>query len=249
MVALTTTLPSVTAARLAADRAARAAASREDAAYDAVLVTRFLAGDESAFAEIMTRYRGKMFHVALGLLRNRGDAEEIAQDTFIRAHRALAQFRGETSLAAWLYRITANLSHNRYWYFFRRRRHAMIPLDAAVSDGNTATLAEVVASDAPNPAREAMTDEFALIVTACTVKLTPDQQKILALRNSQHCTYSEISRSLGVGIGTVKSRIARARNNLRILVSQAYPEFLSESSPFTCFESVRGSGQLEAISA
>src|SRR5476651_573371 len=113
---LNTSLPSSTAARLAAERAARAAVSREEAAYDAVLVRRFLAGDEAAFSEIITRYHGKMFHVALSLLRNRGDAEEIAQDTFIRAHRALAQFRGETSLAAWLYRITANLSHNRYWY-------------------------------------------------------------------------------------------------------------------------------------
>src|ERR1041384_1228371 len=81
------------------DRQARAAASHQEAQHDAELVRRFNGGDEAAFVEIMTRYREKIFSVALALLRNRADAEEIAQDTFIRAHRGLARFRGDSSLA------------------------------------------------------------------------------------------------------------------------------------------------------
>src|SRR5438105_3726280 len=116
-----------------AERAARAATSQQEAEHDAELVRRFNAGDEDAFVEIMTRYREKIFSVALALLRNRADAEEIAQDTFIRAHRGLARFRGDSSLATWLHRIAVNLARNRYWYFFRRRRHATLSLDCALS--------------------------------------------------------------------------------------------------------------------
>jgi RNA polymerase sigma-70 factor (ECF subfamily) len=235
--------------RTPSERAARAAASHQEAEYDAELVRRFNAGDEAAFVEIVTRYRAKMLVVALGLLRNRADAEEIAQDTFIRAHRSLANFRGDASLAAWLYCITLNLARNRYWYFFRRRRHAMLPLDAAVGEDNSATFANLVASDAPGPVREAVNNEFAASVTACTALLPPSQREILTLRNVQHHSYRHISRTLGIGIGTAKSRIARARCSLRVLLSKAYPEFKPDAAPTDCFETLRGSGRLEAVGA
>src|SRR3954463_12170049 len=146
--------------RMSAERTARAANSQHEAQYDAELVSRFNSGDEAAFVEIMTRYREKIFSVALALLRNRADAEEIAQDTFIRAHRGLGRFRGDSSLATWLHRIAVNLARNRYWYFYRRRRHATLSLDCALSDDSDATFADLVATEAPSPAREATTCEF-----------------------------------------------------------------------------------------
>jgi len=240
---------SVPPPRSTLDRAARAALALREAQYDAILVRRFVAGDEAAFVEIVNRYRDKMFRAALGLLRNSADAEEIAQDTFIRAHRSLANFRGDASLAAWLYCITLNLSRNRYWYFFRRRRHAMLPLDAAVGEDNSATFANLVASDAPGPVREAVNNEFAASVTACTALLPPNQREILTLRNVQHHSYRHISRTLGIGIGTAKSRIARARCSLRLLLSKAYPEFKPDAASSDCFESLRWSGRLEAAGA
>ena len=90
---------------------------------------RFNGGEEQAFAEITTRHRERMFSVAFAMLRNNADAEEIVQDTFIRAYRGLATFRGDSSLACWLHRIAVNLARNRYWYFFRRRRHLSISID------------------------------------------------------------------------------------------------------------------------
>ena len=128
-------------AKAVSDRAARAAVSHQEAAYDAELVRRFNAGDEAAFVEIMTRYREKIFSVALALLRNRADAEEIAQDTFIRAHRGLSRFRGDSSLATWLHRIAVNLARNRYWYFFRRRRQDSLSLDCALGEDNAVLIA------------------------------------------------------------------------------------------------------------
>jgi RNA polymerase sigma-70 factor (ECF subfamily) len=83
------------------------------ALHDTNLVQRLEAGEETAFVETVERHRVKIFAAALSLLRNRDDEEEIAQDTFIRAHRRLARFRGDSSLATWLHRIAINLSSNR----------------------------------------------------------------------------------------------------------------------------------------
>ncbi|MEX2044454.1 MAG: sigma-70 family RNA polymerase sigma factor [Opitutus sp.] len=227
----------------------RAAESRREARYDAILVRRFIAGDEAAFAEIVTRYRAKMLQVALGLLHNHADAEEIAQDTFIRAHRGLAKFRGDSSLASWLYRIALNLSRNRYWYYFRRQRHATLPLDAPFSDSSQASFAELVASDVPSPPHAVATSEFAAIITGCMNQLPAGQREILTLRNVQEHSYDHIGRTLGIRIGTVKSRIARARTSLRVLLGKAYPESLEDDSPFTLLEPVRSDGLLRVACA
>ena len=249
MVASTAFTKSLPATRTSTDRAARAMASSQEALHDAALVRRFNAGDESAFVEIIARYREKMFSVAFSLLRNRADAEEIAQDTFIRAHRGLARFRGDSALATWLHRIALNLSRNRYWFLFRRRQHLTRSFDCAFSDDNPATLASMVASDAPSPVQEAATNEFSDLVSICMERLGPGHREILTQRNILNCSYDEIARTFGISIGTVKSRIARARVNLRVLLAKACPEFAPESSPSEWFDPVRPSGQLEVICA
>ena len=232
------------ASRPTTDRAARAATSAAEAVIDAELVRRFRAGDESAFVEIMTRYQEKIFTIVLALLRNRADAEEIAQDTFIRAHRGLVNFRGDSSLATWLHRIAVNLARNRYWYFFRRRRHATLSLDCALTDESDATFADLIATDAPDPARESVTNEFAALVAACMEKLDARHREILTLRNILHQSYDEIAAALGINVGTVKSRIARARENLRAQLAVACPEFAPESGPSDWFETSRPIGRL-----
>jgi RNA polymerase sigma-70 factor (ECF subfamily) len=219
------------------------AVSQKEALLDAVLVRRFNAGDEDAFGEIVTRHRRKMFSIALSHLGNHADAEEIAQDTFIRAYRGLASFRGDSSLATWLYRIAFNLSRNRYGYFFRRHRHETDSLDGAANDDEKVSLVDLVASDVPDPARAAAHQEFFSHVTVCMGKLSAQQREILTLRNLRDHSYEEISAILGIGLGTVKSRIARARKNLRRLLLQTYGEF--EPDTASCsqeFESSRASG-------
>lgn len=228
------------------DRAARAAASKSEAAIDAELVRRFNNGEDAAFIEIMERYQRKIFTIVLGLLRNRADAEEITQDTFIRAHRGLGRFRGDSSLATWLHRIAVNLARNRYWYFFRRRRHATLSLDCPLGEETNATFTELVASEAPDPSREAATDEFSSLIAACMEKLDARHREILTLRNSLNHSYDEIAQTLGINVGTVKSRIARARENLRALLAEMCPEFAPESEPSDWFEPTRASGRLAA---
>lgn len=208
--------------RAARDPTSRAAISRRDAVHDAELVRRFNAGDEDAFVEIVTRYRGKLFSVTFCYLHNHADAEEITQDTFIRAYRGLARFRGDSSLATWLHHIALNLMRNHYWHFFRRRRHATLSLDGAFGEDNRATFSNFIASDDPTPAREATNREFLAHVMICMKKLSVQQREVLTLRNELNQSYSDIAQALGIGIGTVKSRIGRARQNLRGLLAQTY---------------------------
>jgi RNA polymerase sigma-70 factor (ECF subfamily) len=212
-------------------------------------VHRFNAGDEVAFVEIITRYRSKMFAIALCHLRNHADAEEITQDTFIRAHRGLARFRFESSLATWLHRIAFNLSRNRYKYYYCRRRHAMLSLDCAFSEDNQATFSDLIASEAPSPDREAAACEFSELVSRCMAKLGTRQREILTLRNGLNQSYGEIAEELRISIGTVKSRIGRARERLRELLSEAYPELPVDASPFDWFEPIRSVGRVEIACA
>ena len=198
--------------------------------HDAELVRRFNTGDEAAFVEIVRRHRGKMFSVALSLLRNYTDAEEIAQDTFIRAYRSLAGFRGESSLATWLHRIALNLSRNRYSYFLRRHRQSTLSLDSAMSDDSQATFSDFIASDAPNPAQQATAGEFSELVIACMEKLAAHHREILTMRNEMSQSYSDIAEALGISIGTVKSRITRARENLRMHLAETYGETEPEAA-------------------
>lgn len=206
-------------------------ASKREAAYDAELVRRAREGDADAFAEIVARYREKMFSVAFSLLRDRHDAEEIVQDTFIRAHRGLARFRGDCSLVTWLHRITVNLARNRYWFFHRRARHATFSLDCPLTQESDATFGDVFPADEASPARDAVSSEFIELVTSCMDKLHPSHREILTMRNVLNQSYADIAHALGIEEGTVKSRIARARGCLRTLMAETCPEFNDDAPP------------------
>ncbi len=226
-----------------------AASMTSETAPDTQLVQRFNHGDESAFVEIMQRYQAKIFTVALGLLHNHADAEEIAQDTFVRAHRGLARFRGDSSLATWLHRIAVNLARNRYWYFFRRKRHATLSLNCALDEQNDATFSDLIAAEDADPAQENTRTEFANLVEECMKQLDERHREILTLRNVLNHSYEEIAEKLGLNVGTVKSRIARARDQLRSRLAEMCPEFAPDTDPSEWFEPARGGGLLSPIAA
>ncbi|MDP3071249.1 MAG: sigma-70 family RNA polymerase sigma factor [Opitutaceae bacterium] len=231
-----------------ADCAARKAKAKQEASLDRELVRRFNAeGDEAAFAEIMARYRDRMFSVAFAMLKNYADAEEIAQDAFIRAHRGLATFRGDSSLGTWLHQIALNLARNRYWYHHRRRRHLMRSLETAFGDDNQATFSDMIATDAAGPVREAVTSEFSTVVSGCMERLGVRGREVLTLRTSLNRSYIEIAGELGISVGTVKSRIARARERLRLLIIEACPEFGADFEPLEWFDAVRPMGGIQIL--
>jgi RNA polymerase sigma-70 factor, ECF subfamily len=217
-----------------------------EATIDAELVRRFNGGDESAFGEIMSRHQSRIFAAAMGLLHNRADAEEITQDTFVRAHRGLSLFRGDSSVATWLHRIAVNLARNRYWYFFRRRRHATLSLDAALGDEGDTKFSDLLSTGVPDPSQGSSINEFVAAVDTCMEKLEASHRRILLMRTVQDQPYEEIANALGINVGTVKSRIARARERLRSLLAEECPEYSRGSDPAGWFERARGAGQAAA---
>lgn len=220
-----------------------------EAAHDSELVRRFKDGEEPAFVEIMNRYRSKIFSITLGFLHDRTDAEEITQDTFIRAYRGLVNFRGDSSLATWLYRIAVNLARNRYWYFHRRHRQDALSLDHQLTPESDSTFADLIADTAQDPAQETAVSEFSGLVETCLAQLDSRHREILVLRNALNRSYEEIATALGINVGTVKSRIARARENLRAKLAETCAEFAPDAEPAEWFLPNRATYGRPAIAA
>jgi RNA polymerase sigma-70 factor (ECF subfamily) len=193
----------------------RMSTKAQEVAIDRLLVDRFKQGDPSAFDEMVSRYWDRIYAMVNQLLRNSQDAEEVTQDAFIRAHRGLVNFRGESAFSTWLYQIATNLARNRYWYWWRRKRDKSISFDAPVSGDNDTTLAELIPAEQETPEDASVTQEFVNRVAECMELLNEKHREILILRNVQNLSYEEIAKILGISVGTVISRIARARESLR----------------------------------
>ncbi|MDR0535482.1 MAG: sigma-70 family RNA polymerase sigma factor [Puniceicoccales bacterium] len=179
-------------------------------------------GDASAFSEIVTIYQDRIFAKVFSILRNRQDAEEITQDTFVRAQRGLPAFRGTASFTTWLYQIATNLARNRYWYWRRRRRDVSLSLDSPIGEDGDMTLVDVLPDEELTPVDLTINKEFVDRVAECMGQLKKAHREILVMRNVKSMAYEDIAEELGLSIGTVKSRIARAREALRSIMGEEF---------------------------
>jgi RNA polymerase sigma-70 factor (ECF subfamily) len=187
-----------------------------------ITLERARTGDVAAFNELVSIYQTRIFSKVFSILRNRQDAEEITQDTFIRAQRGLSSFRGTASFSTWLYQIATNLARNRYWYWWRRRRDASLSLDCPMGESGDMTLVDVLADKELTPVEQTINKEFADCVAGCMSNLKDAHREILLMRNVKNMAYEDIAEQLGLSIGTVKSRIARAREALRALMGEEF---------------------------
>jgi len=194
----------------------------QEVALDRLLVDRFKSGDEAAFNEMVSRYWDRIYGMVHQLLRNQQDAEEVTQDAFIRAHRGLVNFRGDSAFSTWLYQIATNLARNRYWYWWRRKRDKTVSFDQPVSDDNNTPLSEVFATEMETPGDITVTQELVDHIAVGMEKISAKHREILILRNIKNMAYEEISEVLGISVGTVKSRIARARESLRDVIGEDF---------------------------
>jgi len=200
----------------------RMSTKAQEVAIDRLLVDRFKQGDPSAFDEMVSRYWDRIYAMVNQLLRNSQDAEEVTQDAFIRAHRGLVNFRGESAFSTWLYQIATNLARNRYWYWWRRKRDHTVSFDQPVSADNETTLAELIPAELETPGDATVTQELVSRIGEGMEKLSPKHREILILRNVKNLSYEEIAVILGISVGTVKSRIARARESLRARLGEDF---------------------------
>lgn len=190
-------------------------AETDTALHDSIIIEKVKAGDHEAYRLIVDRYWDRIYARVFNLLKNRQDAEEVTQDAFMRAHRGLENFRGEASFSTWLFQIATNLAHNRYWYWWRRKRDQSVSLDMNLSDESNATLVDVLPSEEADPSDNTITEELVQRVEDCLPMLSAKHQEILELRIKKDFSYEEIAQKLKISVGTVKSRIARARDSLR----------------------------------
>lgn len=172
-------------------------------------------GDLDAFNALVGLHWNRIFSRAFSLLRNREDAEEVAQDTFIRAQRALPGFEGGAAFGAWLYRIATNLSHNKYWYWKARGKADSFSLDAPLGESAEGSWHDILPSAEIGPGRETVNNEFVVRVSEGLTRLKPHYRTILEMRIIRNMDYDDIADELEISVGTVKSRISRARTALR----------------------------------
>jgi len=178
---------------------------------DRELVERARAGDHDAFRGLVERYQHKIASLALGMLRSREDALDVAQETFTRAYQSLDRFKGDAAFYTWLYRIAVNLclDHQR-----RDSKQTLVPLESDErGEGAVAALPDALRRDQPfERARDA---EIADRVRAAMRELTPDHRAVILLREVEGLSYAEISEVLDCPKGTVMSRLHYARRQLQ----------------------------------
>lgn len=182
---------------------------------DRELVQQSRRGDKEAFHELVERYQRKIVSVALGMVHNRDDAIEIAQETFIKAFENLHRFKGESSFYTWLYRIVVNRAID---FQRRERRHPTVGLDDHGGGANAGDLYEDGIKEervTDDPYQQAQAHEIGNRVTEAINELTPDHKAVILLREVEGLSYDEISRVMQCSKGTVMSRLHYARKKLQ----------------------------------
>ena len=181
---------------------------------DASLVQRLRRGDPRAFEDLVIAHQHRVFGVALRMLGNRAEAEDLAQEVFLRVHRAIGEFRGEAKLSTWLHRIAVTRALNRLDLASEKVARASLPLEPQDEDDSAAPIA-ALADRGQSPLEALEAKELMRRLADCLGKLPPAWRAVLALRDAESRSYEEIASLLQIALGTVRSRLARARLSLK----------------------------------
>jgi len=181
---------------------------------DAVLVKAFQAGDKFAFDKLVIRHEEKLFNVCYWLLGDYQDANDSAQDAFIKAYRGLRKFRSESKFFTWLYRIAVNTCKNKLQSVEYRQKNKMVRLDNP-GHPDVKEPAMEIADESQSPlVKLEKKERLALLKKAINV-LPSDQKTVVVLRDIEGLSYKEIASITGLSLSAVKSRLFRGRLDLR----------------------------------
>ncbi len=180
-------------------------------ADEALLVSRARDGDAAAFGQLVEAYEKRVFNLAYRMVGNREDAADLAQEALVRAYKAMRRFREQAQFSTWLYRIVVNvcLDHQR-----SKLRHPTVSLDEPVA-GDDGNIPRQIEADVLDPSAEYERIETQQTVHRAIGRLAEDHRTVVVLRDIQGMAYEEIADVLGIALGTVKSRLNRARMALK----------------------------------
>jgi RNA polymerase sigma-70 factor, ECF subfamily len=184
---------------------------QEDGADNPAFLDRLRSGDVRAFEELVVSHQHRVFGVALRMLDNAAEAEDIAQETFLRAHGSLPEFRGDAKVSTWLYAIVSRLCLNRLASADRR----------VARPGEEALLR--VADAGADPHDSAERGELEAALHRAIADLAEERRVVVILRDLEGMAYDEIARALGLELGTVRSRLHRARMDLKEKMERFLP--------------------------
>jgi len=183
---------------------------------DAVLVERCRKGDSNAMERLVLRYQNRIYNVILKICANTDDAAELTQETFVKVIESIEKFEGRSSFYTWAFRIAVNLTLN---YCKRNVKLGFRSLDADESSHDSSDkkqLREFLSDESsPDPAAVAQNKELCDIAIRALMKLDDPQRAVVILRDVEGMSYAQIAEVLDVELGTVRSRLSRARSNLR----------------------------------
>lgn len=181
---------------------------------EARLVARLRAHDLAAFEELVAHFERPVYSLCFRLLGDAEEARDSAQETFLKVYRGLASFRGEAGLKTWIYRIAINQAMNQQRWWRRRHRDQTVSLDLSRGESEV-TLGHRLPSGLASPEQAAIASERERRIMSALAEVKQEYRVVLVLREIEELSYEEIAETLAISIGTVKSRIARGREELR----------------------------------
>jgi len=183
-------------------------------AEEALFVARLQANEDAAYDELVRTYSASIFHVAYRMLGDSAEASDVVQEIFLKVFRNISGFKGEAALKTWIFKIAFSEILNRLRWWKRRHRFATMSLDDQ-PNGNGTGVGQSVPSPSPTPEQCLQSKEQETAIQEALGRISKDHRSIIVLRDIEGFSYNEIADVLGVSIGTVKSRLARARSDLK----------------------------------
>jgi len=178
---------------------------------EAVLLAQAREGDTHAFGQLVRRYENKIFRLAQHITQNREDAEDVLQETFLKAYEHLDQFQGNSKFYTWVVRIAVNQALMK---LRRRKTDKSVSLDETIDTGEDTLVREIAAWD-ENPEQRFSRAEIGQILESAIQNLEPPYRSVFALRDMEGLSTEETAEALGLSVPAVKSRLLRARLQLR----------------------------------
>lgn len=187
-------------------------------------IERLAKRDERAFNELVQLYEARVFRLLVRMLGRRDEAEDMAQEVFVQVFKAIGNFRGDSKLSTWIYRVSVNLCKNRMKYLSRRHSEGEDELEPVAERDALNEAKGVTFGDVAQPDRMVEGYQVERVVQICIAELEPDFREVLILRDLEDLSYEEMSEITGLPDGTVKSRLHRARSMLKASVERRMGE-------------------------